>query len=95
MEVAYSAATGGVNTFTRALARELDPSNVQVNAVAFGVIDTQMNSCFSEEEKAQIISEIPADRMGTPEEAASMIAGVLEAPDYLTGQIITMDGGFV
>lgn len=95
MEVAYSAAKGGVDSFTRALAKELAPSNIQVNAVAFGVIDTEMNACFSEEEKQILIEEIPADRMGTAKEAAQMVKQVLFSPSYLTGQVITMDGGWI
>lgn len=94
MEVAYSAAKGGVNAFTKALAKELAPSGIQVNAIAFGVIDTEMNACFSEEEKAMLREEIPADRMGTAKEAAQMVKQILYAPDYLTGQVITMDGGW-
>lgn len=95
MEVAYSAAKGGVNAFTKALAKELAPSNVEVNAVAFGVIDTAMNKCFGKEEMDALREEIPADRIGTCEEAAEMIVNVLEGPEYLTGQIITMDGGWI
>lgn len=95
MEVAYSAAKGGVNSFTRALAKELAPSNIQVNAAAFGVIDTEMNSCFSEDEKKALTEEIPADRMGTAREAAQMVRQILFSPSYLTGQIITMDGGWI
>ena len=95
MEVAYSASKGGINSFTRALAKELAPSNIQVNAVAFGVIDTQMNQCFSEEERRALKEEIPADRMGTCAEAAEMISQVLHSPAYLTGQVITMDGGWI
>lgn len=94
-EVAYSAAKGGINSFTKALAKELAPSNIQVNAVAFGVIDTDMNSCFTKEDMEALREEIPADRIGTPAEAGCMIADVLEAPTYMTGQIITMDGGFI
>lgn len=94
-EVAYSAAKGGINSFTKALAKELAPSNIQVNAVAFGVIDTDMNSCFTKEDMEALREEIPADRIGTPAEAGCMIADVLEAPSYMTGQIITMDGGFI
>lgn len=94
MEVAYSASKGGVNSFTRALAKELAPSNVQVNAVAFGVIDTSMNACFSKEEMEALREEIPADRLGSPEEAGEMIRMLVNAPSYLTGQIITMDGGY-
>lgn len=94
MEVAYSASKGGVNAFTKALAKELAPSNIQVNAIACGIIDTDMNKCFSEEDLQCVIDEIPADRMGTPEEVASLALQLAQAPSYLTGQIITMDGGW-
>ncbi len=94
-EVAYSASKGGVNGFTRALAKELAPSNIQVNAVAFGIIDTDMNGCFSAQEKRALAEEIPADRMGSAKEAAEMILKILESPSYLTGQVITMDGGWI
>ncbi len=95
MEVAYSAAKGGVNSFTKALAKELAPSNVQVNGVAFGVIDTRMNACFSDAELEALRQEIPADRLGRAEEAGEMVKQVINAPSYLTGQIITMDGGWL
>lgn len=95
MEVAYSAAKGGLNSFTKALAKELAPSNIQVNAISCGVIDTEMNHCFNEEEKAALQTEIPADRFGTPCEVADMVISLLNAPDYLTGQIITLDGGWI
>ena len=95
MEVAYSASKGGVNSFTRALAKELAPSNIQVNGIAFGVIDTDMNACFSEAEMESLRKEIPADRIGRAMEAGEMIWQVINAPDYLTGQIITMDGGWI
>jgi len=95
MEVAYSASKGGVNSFTKALAKELAPSNIQVNAIACGVIDTDMNRCFSEEERAMIIEDIPADRMGTTDEVAQTVLMLLNAPAYLTGQIITLDGGYL
>ena len=94
-EVAYSASKGGVNSFTRALAKEVAPSNVQVNAVAFGAIDTEMNSHLSEEERAAFEEEIPAGRMGTPKEAAAFIYHIATAPDYMTGQIVTFDGGYL
>lgn len=94
-EVAYSASKGGVNSFTRALAKELAPSHIQVNALAFGTIDTRMNRCFTEEEKAALEDDIPAGRFGTAKEAAQMIKQLLEAPDYLTGQVIRMDGGYL
>lgn len=94
MEVAYSASKAGLNGLTRALAKELAPSNIQVNAVACGLIDTDMNRCFSEEDMASIIEEIPADRIGTPAETAAMLLLLADAPSYLTGQILTMDGGW-
>lgn len=95
MEVAYSASKGGVNAFTRALAKELAPSNIQVNAIACGVIDTSMNHFLSEEERAQLIEEIPAGRMGTCEEVAELVYQINQKNDYLTGQVITFDGGFI
>lgn len=95
MEAAYSASKGGVNALTKALAKELAPSNIQVNAAAFGVIDTEMNHCFSTEELELLKEEIPADRMGSCEEAAALILQLAAAPAYLTGQIITMDGGWI
>ena len=94
-EVAYSACKGGINSFTRALAKELAPSNIQVNAIACGVIDTEMNACFSEEERTQLAEEIPAGRFGAPEEVASLAVQITTGNDYLTGQIITLDGGYL
>lgn len=94
MEVAYSASKGGVNAFTKALAKELAPSNIQVNAIACGVIDTDMNRCFSPEDLQCLREEIPADRLGTPLEVAQLALSLAEAPAYLTGQIITIDGGW-
>ena len=92
-EVAYSASKGGVNAFTKALAKELAPSHISVNAIAFGVIDTQMNQCFTPEERSQLMEEIPAGRFGAPLEAAQLALTLVEAPSYLTGQVVAMDGG--
>ncbi|MDE6053628.1 MAG: SDR family NAD(P)-dependent oxidoreductase [Lachnospiraceae bacterium] len=93
-EVAYSASKGGVNAFTRALAKELGPSNIQVNAIACGVIDTGMNRCFDEEEMNMLIQEIPSDRMGRPDEVAELVKLLCTGNEYLTGQVITLDGGW-
>ena len=95
MEAAYSASKGGVNSFTRALARELAPSGIQVNAIACGVIDTDMNRFFSMEDMEMLRQEIPADRIGQASEVAQMVVSLLEAPDYLTGQVIGLDGGWM
>ncbi len=94
MESAYSASKGGVDAFTRALAKELAPSNIQVNAIAPGVIDTDMNKHLSPEERSALISEIPADRMGSPGEAAELIFQLAESNSYLTGQVISLNGGW-
>jgi 3-oxoacyl-[acyl-carrier protein] reductase len=93
-KVAYSASKGGVNSFTKALAKELAPSNIQVNAISCGVIDTAMNHCFSPEEMNALREEIPADRLGQPEEVAKLVLQLIQAPTYLTGQILTLDGGW-
>ncbi len=95
MEVAYSASKGGLNAMTRALAKEVAPSGIQVNAIACGVIDTEMNRCFSTEEMTAIIEDIPADRLGLPSEVAALAVSLASAPSYLTGQVITIDGGLI
>ncbi|MGN0143217.1 MAG: elongation factor P 5-aminopentanone reductase [Roseburia sp.] len=94
-EVAYSATKGGINAFTRALAKELAPSSIQVNAIACGVIDTRMNACFSPEERNALAEEIPAGRFGRAEEVAALALQLATGNDYLTGQIITLDGGWI
>ena len=94
MEVAYSASKGGMNAFTKALAKELAPSNIQVNAIACGVIDTEMNRCFGEEERTALCEEIPADRFGQASEVAALVIQLIQGNEYLTGQIITLDGGW-
>lgn len=93
-EVAYSASKSGVHGLTRALAKELAPSNIQVNALACGVIDTDMNGQLTKEERKELEYQIPAGRFGTAEEAAQMVWDIANAPEYLTGQIIGIDGGF-
>ena len=92
-EVAYSASKGGINTFTKALAKELAPSGIAVNAIAFGMVDTRMNAFLDEEEKASLIEEIPAGRILSPQESADIIFSVSMMNSYVTGQIITADGG--
>ncbi len=94
MEVAYSASKGGMNAFTRALAKELAPSGIQVNAIACGIIDTAMNARFTREDIDQLKNEIPSDRLGRPEEVAQLVLQLAQSPAYLTGQVITIDGGW-
>lgn len=94
-EVAYSASKGAINSLTKGLAKELAPSNIQVNAIACGTIDTAMNECFSKEERLALEAEIPCGRYGTPKEAAQLAYYLASSPSYLTGQVITLDGGWL
>lgn len=94
-EVAYSASKGGVNAFTRALAKELAPSNIPVNAIACGVIDTDMNRIFTEEDRQALSEEIPAGRFAEPEEVGEAVLALAQMPAYVTGQIIGMDGSYL
>lgn len=94
METAYSASKGALNAFTKALAKELAPSNIQVNAVSCGVIDTEMNGFLTQEERDALKAEIPADRLGTPREVAELVLQTAASPAYMTGQVINIDGGW-
>ncbi len=95
METVYSATKGGVNSFTKALAKELAPSNIRVNAVACGVIDTEMNDFLTSEEKDYLNERIPMGRFGSVEEVAELVYFLsTEKSNYLTGQIISLNGGF-
>lgn len=94
-EAVYSASKGAVNSFTKALAKELAPSGICVNAIACGAIDTDMNGFLTPGERRMLIDEIPACRLGRPEEVAELAARLAGAPSYLTGQIITMDGAWL
>lgn len=93
-EAAYSATKSGVNGLTKALAKELAPSNIQVNAIACGAIDTVMNGQLDEEERRELEAEIPAGRFGTCEEVAELVYDLTAKHNYLTGQIIGLDGGW-
>jgi len=94
-EVAYSATKGAINSFTKALAKELAPSNISVNAIAFGAIDTDMNSELSTEDISALNEEVPFGRMATPKEAALCIKNLLAMPTYLTGEVIKFDGAWI
>ena len=94
-EVAYSASKGAVNAFTKALAKELAPSHIQVNAIALGIIDTRMNSHLDEQEKAGIRDQIPAGYIASPEEAAQAMLRLLDMPEYFNGEIVRFDGCWI
>lgn len=94
-EVAYSASKAGLVGFTKALARELAPSGITVNAVSPGLIDTKMNSHLSEDDIKELCDEIPVGRMGNPEEVANAVLFLAsEGASYITAQNITVDGGW-
>ncbi|MGG2199715.1 MULTISPECIES: elongation factor P 5-aminopentanone reductase [Paenibacillus] len=95
-EVAYSTAKGGINAFTKALAKELAPSAVTVNAVAPGAVDTMMMAGFDAQEKAALEHDIPAGRFAQPDEIASLVYFLaLPESGYITGQIISPNGGWL
>lgn len=93
-ETGYSATKGAVNSFTKALAKELAPSNIQVNALSCGIIDTKMNCHLSDDDLKDIIEEIPVGRIGTPKDVADAALVLADAGSYVTGQIISVDGGW-
>ena len=95
-EVAYSTSKAALNGFTKALAKELGPSHIRVNGIACGWIDTDMTSCYTEEEKAAFTEEIPLCKTGTPEDVANTCLYLASSmSSYVTGQIITLDGGLL
>ena len=77
-------------------AKELGPSHIRVNAISCGVIDTEMNACFSEDERQALADEIPLMRFGQPEEVAELAVFLADRrASFLTGKIITLDGGML
>ncbi|CAN7475686.1 3-oxoacyl-ACP reductase FabG [Paenibacillus sp. LjRoot153] len=95
-EVLYSTAKGGLNAFTKALAKELAPSGVTVNAVAPGAVQTDMMAGFQAEEIDAITNDIPVGRLASPHEVASLVYFLaLPESGYITGQIISPNGGWL
>lgn len=95
-EVIYSTSKGGINLFTKALAKEMAPSNIRVNAIAPGVINTSMNSFLTNEDKEELENEIPMGRFGEGNEIAKCVLFLCsEDSSYITGQVIRIDGGMI
>lgn len=95
-EVHYSASKAAVIGFTKALAKELGPSNINVNCVAPGVIDTEMNSHLSEEDLQALKEETPLERIGSVGDVAKTVLFLAsDNADFITGQVISVDGGMV
>ncbi|MBR2044268.1 MAG: 3-oxoacyl-ACP reductase FabG [Clostridia bacterium] len=93
-EVHYSAAKAGLIGFTKALAKEVAPSSIQVNCIAPGIIETPMNDNLTADELSSFVDEIPLGRMGEAREVAELIYYLCsEGSDYITGQVISQDGG--
>ena len=92
-EVHYSAAKAGLDGMTKALAKELGPSNIRVNSIAPGIIDTEMNAHLTPEELKDITDEIPLQRIGNPHSITSCVRWLI-GDDYTTGQVISINGGW-
>ena len=93
-ESLYSASKGAINTFTLSLAKELGPSNINVNAICPGLIDTKMNNNLSKEDILSIVNETPLQRIGRPQDVSNLVEFLCdEKSSFITGQIITVDGG--
>ena len=91
-EAAYSATKGAVDALTKALAKELGPSGIRVNAVSPGMIDTEMNAHLSAEDVQALADETPLGRIGTPEDVAEAL-WMLSGSPFVTGQILAVNGG--
>lgn len=92
-EVLYSISKAGINGMTKALAKELGPSNIRVNAIAPGIIQTKMNQSLSVEEIDNLKEEIPLERIGEAQDIAKCVDWLIE-DSYTTGQIISINGGW-
>lgn len=95
MESLYSASKGAINAFTLSLAKELGPSNIKVNAICPGLINTNMNANLSSETIKSIVCDTPLQTIGQPKDVAHLVEFLLSGKaDFITGQLITVDGGF-
>ena len=93
-EVHYSVSKAGVDAMTKSLAKELGLSNIRVNSIAPGIIDTDMNKHLSKEELEEIKTEIPLGKIGNPSSIAKCVKWLIE-DDYTTGQVISINGGWL
>ena len=92
-ETVYSISKAGLDGLTKSLAKELAPSNIRVNSIAPGAINTDMNKGYSIEELEKLNEEIPLGKMGEPEDIAQAVL-FLANSEYITGQVIEINGGW-
>ena len=92
-EVHYSVSKAGIDAMTKSLAKEMGPSNIRVNSIAPGIIETEMNKDLNKEDLQEIINQIPLGRIAKPKEIAKSIKWLIE-DEYVTGQVISVDGGW-
>ena len=92
-ESAYSISKAGLDGLTKSLAQELGPSNIRVNSIAPGLIDTKMNSNLTTDEINNLVMDFPISRIGTPDDVADLVL-YLEHASYVTGQVIQVNGGW-
>ena len=93
-ETAYSVSKAGIDAITKSLAKELGPSNIRVNSIAPGVIDTEMNKRLGKEDIEKIIDETPLEKIGKPTDIAKCVNWLIE-DEFTTGQIISVNGGWL
>lgn len=93
-EVHYSVAKAGIDGMTKALAKEVGPSNIRVNSIAPGIIDTDMNKAYTDEEIKDIIENIPLNKIGKKVDIARCVEWLIE-DEYTTGQVISINGGWL
>jgi 3-oxoacyl-[acyl-carrier protein] reductase len=95
-ESLYSASKGAVDSYVKALAKELGPSGIRVNAVSPGATETDMMKCFGEDDRRAICEDTPVGRLGEPSEIAEMLYFLQsDKASFITGQIIGVNGGYL
>ena len=90
----YAVSKAGVDALTKSLAKEMGPSNIRINSIAPGFIDTEMNNNLNEEEKKEIKEEIPLQKIGKVEDVSRTVEWIIE-DEYITGQVISVNGGWL
>ena len=95
LESDYSASKAAVIGFCKSIAKEVAPSNINVNVVSPGVIETDMLSGYSKAELDALKEEIPLSRLGTPDDVADAVMCFADGLDYVTGEVLRVNGGFI